>query len=86
VTGKVNAFIPGAAAPVPLARGRRWLAVLGAVGQPRDGNPAANYCLHDSARGEITFHRVPYDRDATARKILDFGLPAPLAERLRTGR
>lgn len=72
--------------PIPLLTSRRWVVVVGAVGQPRDGNPAANYCLHDPARGEITFHRVPYDREATARKILDFGLPSPLAERLRTGR
>ncbi len=77
---------PKAGVPIPLLSSRGWLVVVGAVGQPRDGNPAANYCLFDDARGEITFHRVPYDREATARKVLDYGLPAPLAERLRTGR
>ena len=35
------AFSPPPGKPVPLSRSRRWLAVLGAVGQPRDGNPAA---------------------------------------------
>ena len=29
--------------PRALLPGRRWLAVLGSVGQPRDGNPAAAY-------------------------------------------
>ncbi len=40
--------VPGA--PVPLLHGRRWLAVLGAVGQPRDGNPAACYLTLDTDR------------------------------------
>jgi predicted phosphodiesterase len=43
---------PGLA--IPLLSSRRWLVTVGAVGQPRDGNPAAGYCLHDSRRGEIT--------------------------------
>ena len=32
------------------ARHRRWLAIVGSVGQPRDGNPAAAYALFDPAR------------------------------------
>lgn len=74
---------PGQA--IPLLKSRRWLAVVGAVGQPRDGNPAANYCLFDEARSEITYHRVAYDREAAARKVATAGLPILLAERLRTG-
>jgi diadenosine tetraphosphatase ApaH/serine/threonine PP2A family protein phosphatase len=76
---------PTPGVPIPLLRSRRWLAVVGAVGQPRDGNPAANYCLYDPVRAEIVYHRVPYDREATARKILSYGLPASLAERIRKG-
>ena len=30
--------------PVPLIRSRRWLAVVGSVGQPRDGDPAGGLC------------------------------------------
>jgi diadenosine tetraphosphatase ApaH/serine/threonine PP2A family protein phosphatase len=85
-TAKLNAFRPVAGAPVPLARGRRWLAVLGAVGQPRDGDPAACYAMVDTARLGVTWHRVPYDVAAAAAKIRAAGLPAGLAERLFVGR
>jgi diadenosine tetraphosphatase ApaH/serine/threonine PP2A family protein phosphatase len=83
--GKLTSFRPVAGVAVPLQPQRRWLAVLGSVGQPRDGNPAACYALLDTARAEITTLRVPYDIDAAAAKILAAGLPATLAERLRRG-
>jgi diadenosine tetraphosphatase ApaH/serine/threonine PP2A family protein phosphatase len=86
VTGKLTSFQPVAGVPVPLQRQRRWFAVLGSVGQPRDGNPAACYAMLDTARAEITTLRVPYDVEAAAAKILAAGLPARLAERLRQGR
>jgi diadenosine tetraphosphatase ApaH/serine/threonine PP2A family protein phosphatase len=79
-------FLPSAGVPTPLARSRRWLAVLGSVGQPRDGNPLAAFALHDDARGVLRFIRAPYDVDKTAQKILAAGLPAFLAERLYQGR
>lgn len=83
---KINAFAPVAGAPVPLARGRRWLAVMGAVGQPRDGNPAACYGLLDTARCDIAWLRVPYDVAVAASKIRAAGLPGGLADRLFVGR
>jgi diadenosine tetraphosphatase ApaH/serine/threonine PP2A family protein phosphatase len=82
---KLTSFRPVADVAVPLLPQRRWLAVLGAVGQPRDGNPAAAYALLDSERGELTTRRVPYDVETVGRKILERGLPAALAERLRLG-
>ncbi len=85
-TGKVNAFVPRSAAPVPLARGRRWLAVLGAVGQPRDGDPAACYGLVDTEANDIAWQRVPYDVAGAAARIRAAGLPAGLADRLFLGR
>ena len=84
-TAKLVPFRPVAEAPVPLLRPRRWLAVLGAVGQPRDGNPAAAWSLLDSATQQITLHRVPYDIDAAAAKIRAAGLPEALAARLSHG-
>lgn len=78
--------VPTANATMPLAMTRRWLAVLGAVGQPRDGNPAACYGLLRRAPDELTYVRVPYDVDAAARKILAAGLPESLAARLARGR
>lgn len=79
-------FTPVAGEGVPLLPTRRWLAVLGAVGQPRDGNPAAAYALLHQERSTLTVMRVPYDVDRAARKVLDAGLPAVLAARLREGR
>jgi diadenosine tetraphosphatase ApaH/serine/threonine PP2A family protein phosphatase len=70
---------------VPLIRSRRWLAVVGSVGQPRDRNPAASYAIHDSGANEITFRKVPYDCAATALKVRAAGLPEALALRLLTG-
>ena len=64
---------------------RRWLAVIGAVGQPRDGIPAASYGLFDDDTGTLTFTRVPYDVDTAARKVRASGLPPVLALRLEQG-
>lgn len=58
----------------------------GAVGQPRDGNPAAAYILFDPATGTIVPRRVPYDAEAAARKIREAGLPEFLAARIMVGR
>ena len=82
---KTTSFRPVAGVPVPLMPQRRWLAVIGSVGQPRDGDPSASYAILDSARNELTYHRVPYDFDVTGQKIRAAGLPWMLAERLRKG-
>ncbi len=84
--GQTIAFNPVHGARIPLLRHRRWLAVLGSVGQPRDGQPAAGYALHDLGLGELTFLRVPYDVGAAAAKIRAAGLPRSLADRLERGR
>ena len=85
-TGKIASFRPVSNVTIPLPRHRRWVTVLGSVGQPRDGNPAASYTLLDSEKNEITFVRVPYDVETAAAKIREAGLPDYLAERLRKGR
>ena len=79
-------FRPVAGCAIPLLPRRRWLAVIGAVGQPRDGDPSACYALLDTDENTLTFIRVPYDIDAAARKILHAGLPPALAVRLYEGR
>ncbi len=75
--------VPGAA--VPLIRSRRWLAVVGSVGQPRDRSPQAAYAIFDTATDELTFRRVPYDASATAQKLRAAGLPETLARRVLRG-
>ena len=77
--------VPVDGRPTPLLVQRRWLAVLGAVGQPRDHNPAACFGLFDAMRNRLTYVRVPYDADVAARKIRAAKLPSVLASRLLTG-
>jgi diadenosine tetraphosphatase ApaH/serine/threonine PP2A family protein phosphatase len=84
--GKMTSFIPTAGVAVQLLPGRRWLAVLGSVGQPRDGNPAACLAMFDTDKHEITYCRVPYDVETAARRIRENGLPRWLADRLSIGR
>lgn len=84
--GKAGEFSPVDGTPIILSPMRRWLAIPGSVGQPRDGNPAACYLVFDTVSHQITFHRVPYDHEAAAQRIIDAGLPRHLADRLRDGR
>lgn len=86
VMSKMTSFRPVDSVPVPLLSRRRWQVVLGAAGQPRDGNPAACFAMLDTDRQDVTFCRAPYDVEAAARAIRDNGLPQSLADRLVIGR
>jgi diadenosine tetraphosphatase ApaH/serine/threonine PP2A family protein phosphatase len=57
----------------------------GSVGQPRDGNPDASYIIWDQVEQAVEFRRVPYDREAAKRAILEAGLPPRFAYRLDAG-
>jgi predicted phosphodiesterase len=85
VTGKFASFDPVDRVEIPLTARRRWLAVIGSVGQPRDRNPAACYAVLDDVHDVLTYVRVPYDIDSAARKIENAGLPIGLAQRLYRG-
>ncbi len=85
MVGKTGQFQPAPEQAIPLSRQRQWLVIPGAVGQPRDGNPAACYATYDTDSGELNTFRIPYDSQAAAQKILAAGLPVVLAERLITG-
>ncbi len=83
---KMTAFSPVTDVTVPLHGLRRWLVVLGSVGQPRDGVPAASYSMFDTIKKEITFHRVAYDIEGAAAAIRDARLPMFFSRRLHMGR
>ncbi|MDB5555899.1 MAG: metallophosphoesterase [Rhizobium sp.] len=83
--GRITAFTPNATEPIPLSQQRQWLAVMGSVGQPRDGNPAAAFALYDPETRELRFQRIAYDIEAAASKIRKMGLPEALADRLFAG-
>jgi diadenosine tetraphosphatase ApaH/serine/threonine PP2A family protein phosphatase len=85
-TAKMTSFIPTADVPVQLSGGRQWLAVVGSVGQPRDGDPASAFAMFDTESRQISYCRVPYDAEAAATRIRQNGLPHWLADRLLVGR
>lgn len=76
---------PVPASAIGVGAHRRWLGLVGSVGQPRDGLAAAAYALFDDEARRITFFRVPYDHQAAATKIRRAGLSAALAHRVERG-
>jgi diadenosine tetraphosphatase ApaH/serine/threonine PP2A family protein phosphatase len=80
--GRLQPFLPTPGVAIPVPAHRRWLAIVGSCGQPRDGNHGAAYALLDTIRSELTFYRLPYDHEMTARKIRAAGLPESLAVRI----
>jgi predicted phosphodiesterase len=64
---------------------RNYLLNPGAVGQPRDGDARAAYCIYDSTMRVVEFCRVDYDIRTAQDKILAAGLPEELAFRLASG-
>jgi diadenosine tetraphosphatase ApaH/serine/threonine PP2A family protein phosphatase len=68
-----------------LPKGYRAIINPGSVGQPRDGDARASYLIYDSKLSGFEFRRVPYDIQATQRKIRQLGLSSQLATRLAKG-
>jgi diadenosine tetraphosphatase ApaH/serine/threonine PP2A family protein phosphatase len=65
---------------------KRYLINVGSIGQPRDGEWRAAYCIYHLDDGVVEQRRVKYDLETAQRKIIDAGLPRLLAERLAIGR
>ncbi|MDR0868172.1 MAG: metallophosphatase family protein [Planctomycetota bacterium] len=63
--------------------GQKVYVSVGSVGQPRDGDPRASWVLWED--DNVTYYRLEYDWQKTARMILDVGLPKFLARRLQYG-
>jgi diadenosine tetraphosphatase ApaH/serine/threonine PP2A family protein phosphatase len=55
------------------------------VGQPRDGNPWASWCLYDTQLMRVEIVRVAYDMGKTQKAMRSFGLPEFLINRLSQG-
>jgi len=66
--------------------GKKYFVNVGAVGQPRDGNPKAGYVVYDLNEQTIELRRLDYDVPKAQKKILDAGLPQRLADRLAVGK
>ena len=66
--------------------GKKYFVNVGAVGQPRDGNPKAGYVVYDLNEQTIELRRLDYDIPKAQKKILEAGLPQRLADRLAVGK
>jgi predicted phosphodiesterase len=65
---------------------KKYFINVGSVGQPRDADWHAAYCVYDIDNNIVEQRRVKYDLEAAQKKIVDAGLPRLLAERLAIGR
>ncbi|MGI8820055.1 MAG: metallophosphoesterase family protein [Chthoniobacterales bacterium] len=66
--------------------GKKYFINTGSVGQPRDGDSRAAYCVYHTEAQMVEQRRIRYDMAAAQRKIRQAGLPRLLAERLELGR
>jgi predicted phosphodiesterase len=64
----------------------RYLVNPGSIGQPRDGLPLASFAMFDSGSRTVSIYRLHYRIERAQRRIIDAGLPRPLADRLALGR
>jgi diadenosine tetraphosphatase ApaH/serine/threonine PP2A family protein phosphatase len=76
----------GAFEHLKLEPGCRYFINVGSVGQPRDGDPRASYCIYDAGEESVELFRLTYDIETTKQKILDASLPEKLAVRLDYGK
>ncbi len=54
---------------ITLEAGIRYFINPGSVGQPRDGDARASYCIYDNEIGTVCFRRVPFDIDEYRKAI-----------------
>jgi len=66
--------------------GKKYFVNVGSVGQPRDGDWHAAYCIYHIESNMVEQRRVKYDLQTAQKKIIDAGLPRMLADRLAVGR
>jgi len=71
---------------IELAPGRKYIINVGSVGQPRNGDPRACFCVYDTDEKYVNIKRIKYDIKEAQRMIIAAGLPQYLAERLSLGR
>ncbi len=65
--------------------GFKYIVSDGSVGQPRDYDNRASYTVYDSETRLFEFHRVAYDIELAAQKILEAQLDRNFAHRLFVG-
>jgi diadenosine tetraphosphatase ApaH/serine/threonine PP2A family protein phosphatase len=87
-----RAYVKDAAVKgVPLQRlliepNKKYFINVGSVGQPRDGDWHASYCIFSPAERIVELRRLEYDINTAQDKIVEAGLPQRLADRLAMGK
>ncbi|MFA4842541.1 MAG: metallophosphoesterase family protein, partial [Candidatus Omnitrophota bacterium] len=65
---------------------KKYIVNVGSVGQPRDRDTRASYCIYDTDEKKVYLNRIDYDIEAVQKKIERAHLPRFLSERLSLGR
>jgi len=65
---------------------KKYFINTGSVGQPRDADWRAAYCIYHIEKNVVEQRRLKYNLAAAQKKIIEAGLPRLLAERLAIGR
>lgn len=81
--GRYYAFRPHEGHSLPLSDSRRWMCIIGATGQPRDGTRGARYAIFDRETARYTLRRVPYNQRLTLDKMHAAALPPRLGRYLQ---
>jgi len=84
-TNKNNKISYSSPTSIKIEEGIRYIINVGSIGQPRDRNPRASFCIYDSSKKRIEFLRSDYDIASAQNKIINNGLPSFLAQRLSEG-
>ena len=71
---------------IRIESGRKYFINVGSVGQPRDGDWRASYCIYHPEQQYVELRRLEYDIFTAQDKIVDVGLPQRLADRLALGK
>lgn len=83
---KANEMIGyGETGTVAIAPHTMYIINVGSVGQPRDGDPRACFCIYDTDTKTVEIKRTPYDVGSAQQKILQAGIPSFFARRLESG-
>jgi predicted phosphodiesterase len=64
---------------------RKYIVSVGSVGQPRDFDNRASFCVYDSEQQRFEFKRIEYDIELAADKVLRARLERNFAHRLFIG-
>ena len=62
---------------------KRYLVNVGSVGQPRDGDARACYCIFDDDAGSVMWRRIPFDLDAYRAALSEKAVPESASYFLR---